>query len=177
MDLKSQLQQYKNWIVTQDWYNAKEASKYVEIASPPSIDEISQLEEKFGKLPISYLTALNDFGLSTFAYDRYLTKMLSPQEIINYYEIVQNEMDFYDGLREEILEEDNLDFSKYIPVMAGEGVDGCWALLYIGEDSTGKIMYWDADQAGYLEDEFDSLEDFIGYVIKQTMKGDPVRLT
>ena len=106
-----------------------------------------------------------------------VAKMLSTTQIIEMYEIVQNEMDFNGGLREELLAENDFDFSKYIPVMSGKGIDGRWALLNIDKNSNGEILLWDTDQAGYIDDVFENLEIFINTSIAKAKDDNPLRLT
>jgi hypothetical protein len=103
--------------------------------------------------------------------------MLSPEKIMECYDIVQGEMDFSDGLREEIEDEDGIDFSKFIPVMAGEGQDGRWALLNLSKKDYGQILYWDTDQAGYLKWTYKNLDEFILASFSGAREGKPLRLT
>jgi hypothetical protein len=172
-DFKEILTQYSKWCEQQDWFR-RTNQQAVDIQPPPTHTEISKLEKKFGKLPQSYLSTLASFGLSSYIYDAYLTKMLAPKEIIECYEIVQNEMDFNDGVRELLLEEDQLDFSNHIPVMAGKGHDGRWVLLNM---ENGKILYWDTDQSAYCDDMYENLEAFILDSIDRAKHNNPMRLT
>lgn len=171
------LEDYKKWITTQDWFEENNKDNYLTIQHAPNAKELEILVDKFGKLPQSYLKPLVDFGLSEFTYDCYKTKMLSPKQIIEFYDVVQNEMDFNDDFREEIEEKDGIDFSKYIPVMAGEGQDGCWALLNLDKKNNGQILYWDADQPGDLGSTFKNLEEFILSSFSRAKVHDPLRLT
>jgi hypothetical protein len=173
-DIQQKLADYKEWSIQQDWYQSEEHAMVLQ--SAPGVDEIQLIEDQFGKLPASYIQALNEFGISSFTYDCYVTRMLSPAEVIELYEVVQDEMDFSDDLRDMLLEE-GVDLSKYIPVMAGAGMDGCWALLNIGEDSKGEIMYWDTDQPGFTDDIYDSLGAFIQQSIDRAKENNPLRLT
>jgi hypothetical protein len=176
-NLKIELEKYREWALKQSWNQSKEDKEPVVIREAPNDNEIKLLIDKFGQLPKSYLETLKQFGLSEFTYESYKTKMLAPAEIIELYDIVQDEMDFSDGLREEILEEDGLDFSKYIPVMAGDGQDGCWALLNIDKESKGEILYWDTEQAGHIEDVFNNLNTFILKSLSRAKQENPLRLT
>jgi hypothetical protein len=171
---KQKLEDYKQWSIDQDWFQPEEHA--VIIQAGPGADEIQLLEDEFGKLPASYIQTLDEFGLSSFTYDCYVTRMLSPAEVIDLHEAVQAEMDFSDGLRETLLAE-GVDLSRYIPVMAGAGMDGCWALLNINEDSKGEIMYWDTDQPGFTDDIYDNLGSFIHESIDRAKENDPLRLT
>jgi hypothetical protein len=175
--LKIELENYTKWALTQNWNQSEDSNEIVVIREAPTDEEINLLLDKFEYLPISYLETLKLFGLSEFTYDCYKTKMLSPIEIIELYEFVQEEIDFTKGLRKEILEEDGLDFSKFIPVMAGDGQDGCWALLNIDKDSKGEILYWDTDQAGYVGDIFQNIETFILESLSRAKQNNPLRLT
>ncbi len=173
---QKQLEEHALWAKTQDWYNrAKEP--YAIFKSPPLSEEIDQLKAKFGDLPASYLKTLAEFGLSEFTYDCYTAKMLSPQEIITSYDIIQDDMDFNDGLREDMLEEDGVDFYKFIPVMAGKGVDGAWALLDLSEENNGQILHWDTDQPGDIESTFENLEAFISELFERSRTDEPLPLT
>ena len=174
-DLKNALTEYKEWLINQSWF--EKGKEYVIEKEAPSPEDLKLLVDKFGDLPVSYLEVLIEFGLSEFANEHYKTIMLPPKKILELYDVVQSEMDFADGLREEILEEDELDFADYIPVMAGEGEDGCWALLNVGADSNGEIMYWDTDQAGVIDYEFENLEEFILQSLAKAKQGDYLRLT
>ena len=176
-NFKIELENYKSWVSQQDWYQENLKEDYIIIRDAPKQLEIDLLIAKFGDLPKSYFETLNNFGLSEYWCDCYFTKMLSPSEIIEMYEIVQNEMDFVDGLREELLAENGLDFSKYIPVMSGKGDDGRWALLNIDKNSKGEIVLWDTDQAGYIDDVFENLETFINTSIARARDNNPLRLT
>ncbi len=173
---QKQLEEHALWVKTQDWYDSKK-EPYAIFKNPPLLEEINQLKEKFGDLPASYLKTLTEFGLSEFTYDCYTAKMLSPKEIISSYDIIQDEMDFNDGLREDILEEDGVDFYKFIPVMAGKGVDGAWALLDLSEENNGQILYWDTDEAGDIESTFENLEEFILELFERSRTDDPLPLT
>jgi len=177
--LKTELENYKKWAATQSWSKAEDNKECVVIREAPSAKEMEIVAEKFGKLPSSYLETLSLFGLSEFICDGYKTKMLSPAKIIELYDVVQGEMDFYEdyGIRELVLEEDGLDFSRDIHVMAGDGLDGCWALLNVGENSNGEILYWDTDQSGYVGDIFPNLEAFILEAIARAKLNNPLRLT
>ncbi len=175
--LITDLEDYRNWITMQEWFKENNKDSYITIQHEPNATELEILVDKFGKLPQSYLKTLVDFGLSEFTYDCYKTKMLSPKQIIEFYDVVQNEMDFTDGLREEIKIEDGIDFSKYIPVMAGEGQDGCWALLNLDKKNNGQILYWDTDQSGDLESTFKNLEEFILSSFSRAKDNNPLRLT
>lgn len=176
-NFKTELEKYKSWISQQDWYQENLKEDYVIIKDAPTQLEIDLLIAKFGNLPQKYVETLNNFGLSAYWCDCNLTKMLSPSEIIEMYEIVQNEMDFNDGLREELLAENDFDYSKYIPVMSGEGIDGRWALLNIDKNSKGEILLWDTNQAGYIDDVFENLEIFINTSIARARDNNPLRLT
>lgn len=177
VNLKIELEKYKNWALTQDWSESMKEDQIVIFNDPPTQKEINKLIERFGNLHQSYLDTLNNFGLSEFMFDIFKYRMLSPDEVIDYYDLIDCEMDFHDGLREELLK-DGFDFSVYIPVMAGDGIDGCWALLKTGPDSKGEILYWDTDQAGYVQDFNDNLDAFIMECITRVMSDEePLPLT
>lgn len=176
-NIKAALEDYKKWVCAQEWYQVEEKDNYVVIRNAPSQKEIDLLVKEFGNLHKSYIDTLNDFGLSEFTYDYFQTRMLSPKEIIELYETVQGEMDFANEISDWLLEEKGLDFSKYIPVMAGKGTDGCWALLNISEDSKGEILYWDTDQAADVDAVFENIETFILQSISRAKQNNPLRLT
>ena len=176
-NFKTELEKYNSWVSQQDWYQENLKENYVIIKDAPTQLEIDLLFAKFGNLSKSYVETLINFGLSEYWCNGYLTKILSPTQIIEMYEIVQNEMDFNNGLREELLAENGFDFSKYIPVMSGKGEDGRWALLNINNNSKGEILLWDTDQAGFIDDVFENLETFINTSIARARDNNPLRLT
>lgn len=171
-NFKTVLVDYENWYKKQDFADSSQTC--VILKSPPTPEQLSDLKAKFKTLPDTYLNTLNDFGLSSYQCDIYMTRMLAPEEVIRFYDLVQDEMDFNDELRDDILEEDNLDFYRFIPVMAGEGTDGCWVLLNL---DTGKVLLWDTDQPGDMDGMYDNLETFILDSIDSAQKGEPIRLT
>lgn len=172
-DLVKKLHEYAEWSKVQDWAYGEDGPRAV-INGPPSDHELSTVEKRFGKLPASYLQALETFGLSEFSHEWNVTRMLPPAEIVEYYEIVQGAMDFSRGIRKLVLKEDGIDFYRYIPIIAGRGVDGIFALLSLDD---GKVMYWDADQSGYVKDIFENTEAFLTVAIDRAMKSHPMRLT
>jgi hypothetical protein len=172
-NLKNKLEAYNQWSISQDWYQPETGA--VTINDSPGADEIQLIEERFGELPASYKSILEEFGLSSFTYDCYESRMLSPDEVIELYEVVQAEASFSDELMEMLLEE-GVDLTKYIPVMAGAGTDGRWVLLNITDDK-GKVLLWDTDQPADVESVYTNLEEFIRTSIEAAMENNPIRLT
>lgn len=187
-DLPGLLEHYKEWCRKEgtDRYGEESASEgwsipwqepFITSGPVPSGETLALLADKFGALPNSYLDVLASVGSSSFrSASAGLLRILEPEEVLKLYENVQGQMDFADGLREEIQEEDGIDFSKFIPVMAGAGTDGYWGLLDLSSEA-GQILYWDNDQAGYMEDVFPDLACFVAYLLDKAKTDNPPRLT
>lgn len=163
---------------TEGWSRPWEAP-FVERGAPLAAEALAPLTSTFGELDGDYTKIITELGPFAFRSGSYgLLRVLPPDEAAHLHELVQSEMDFHDGLREEILEEDGLDFAKLIPVMTGESRDGMWGLWDTSSES-GRIVYWDTDQAGDLEWTFPNLASFIASLLATARDPacEPPRLT
>ena len=143
----------------------------------PSPGALASLERRFGSLPRSYVKLLETVGYAGFRSGAYgVLKILSARRVVELYRCVQHEIECGQDAMERWTGDRGPDLSAWIPVMAGEGLDGCWALLDTSH-AGGRIMYWDTDQSGFVDDVYPNLASFFSMLLERASGDSPLRLT